>query len=47
MNNSDGTTSLRAQANNLYVSAGNAGTAPLIANGTTIGPSESFDLISV
>ncbi|GAB2330084.1 hypothetical protein AB0N20_03525 [Streptomyces griseoincarnatus] len=46
MNNSDGTTSLRAQANNLYVSAGNAGTAPLSANRTTIGPSESFDLIN-
>lgn len=38
---------LRAQANNLYVQAGNAGAAPLIANGPAVGPWEQFDLIDL
>ena len=38
--------SLRAHADNDYVTADNAGAAPLIANRTAIGPWESFDLIS-
>jgi hypothetical protein len=37
--------SLRAHANNEYVTADNAGAASLIANRTAIGPWESFDLI--
>jgi hypothetical protein len=44
VNNSDGTISLRARANNQYVTADNAGAAPLIANRTAIGPWEKFDL---
>jgi hypothetical protein len=36
--------SLRARVNN-YVTAENAETSPLIANRTTIGTSEQFDLI--
>ena len=35
--------SLRAHANNKYVTADNAGAAPLIANRTAIGPWEQFD----
>jgi beta-glucosidase len=38
--------SLRAHANNMFVTAANAGAQPLIANRTTVGPSEMFDLIS-
>ena len=38
--------SLRAHANNDYVSADNYGTSPLIANRTTIGTWEQFDLIN-
>jgi len=41
----NGTVSLRAHANNLIVSADQAGAAPLIANRTAIGPWEQFDLI--
>ena len=37
--------SLRAHANNDIVTADNAGASPLIANRTTVGPWESFDLI--
>jgi alpha-L-fucosidase 2 len=39
--------SLRAHANGLYVSAANAGAAPLIANRTAIGPWETFDRIDL
>ncbi|GAA0957329.1 hypothetical protein GCM10009558_075600 [Virgisporangium aurantiacum] len=42
-----GATALRAQANNLYVQAGNAGAAALIANGPAVGPWEQFDLIDL
>jgi hypothetical protein len=45
INNSDGTVSLRAHANNNIVTAENAGAAPLIANRTAIGGWEKFDLI--
>ncbi|HEU5474728.1 MAG TPA: family 43 glycosylhydrolase [Actinophytocola sp.] len=38
--------SLRAQANGRYVTAENAGASPLIANRTTIGLWEQFDLIN-
>jgi len=38
--------SLRAHANNEYVTAENAGAAALIANRTAIGPWEEFDLIT-
>jgi hypothetical protein len=37
--------SLRAHANNMYVTAENAGAAALIANRTAIGPWEQFDLL--
>jgi len=37
--------SLRAHANNMIVTADNAGASPLIANKTAIGTSEEFDLI--
>ncbi|MFF5289351.1 hypothetical protein [Paractinoplanes globisporus] len=37
--------SLRSRANNLYVCADNAGASPLIANRTTIGAWEQFDLL--
>jgi cytochrome c len=37
--------SLRAHANNLYVTAENGGSSPLIANRTSIGPWEQFDQI--
>ena len=37
--------SLRAHANNRYVCADNTGTSPLIANRTSIGPWETFDLL--
>ncbi|WP_173054041.1 PQQ-dependent sugar dehydrogenase [Phytohabitans houttuyneae] len=39
--------SLRAQANNQYVSAADAGAQPLIANRATIGQWEQFDLVSL
>nr|WSX74486.1 xylosidase [Streptomyces sp. NBC_00899] len=39
--------SLRARANNQYVTADNAGTSPLIANRTSIGPWEQFDLLDL
>jgi len=39
--------SLRAHANNDYVTAENGGAAPLIANRTAIGPWEQFDLIDL
>jgi hypothetical protein len=42
--NSDGSVSLRAHANNSYVDAANSSTS-LIANATSIGPAEEFDLI--
>ena len=38
--------SLRAHANNMIVTAENAGASPLIANRTAIGPWEEFDQIS-
>jgi hypothetical protein len=38
--------SLRARANNMYVCADNAGASPLIANRTTIGAWEQFDLLA-
>ena len=44
--NSDGSVSFRAHANNQLVTADNAGSSPLIANRTAVGPWESFDLIS-
>jgi glycoprotein endo-alpha-1,2-mannosidase len=37
--------SLLALVNNRYVTAENAGAAPLIANRTAIGPWEQFDLV--
>ncbi|HEV8556097.1 MAG TPA: hypothetical protein VGR06_06820 [Actinophytocola sp.] len=37
--------SLRVRANGRYVAADNAGASALIANRTTIGSSEQFDLI--
>ncbi len=39
--------SLRARANNQYVSAENAGAEPLVANRTAIGPWEQFDLVDL
>ncbi|MFD1052623.1 hypothetical protein ACFQ1S_47025, partial [Kibdelosporangium lantanae] len=44
--NGDGSVSLRAQANNNYVCAENAGAQPLIANRTAIGAWEQFDLVN-
>jgi hypothetical protein len=41
-----GTVSLRAHANNMYVTAENAGAAALIANRTAIDAWETFDLIN-
>jgi hypothetical protein len=41
------TISLRAHANNNYVTADNAGASPLIANRTAIGPWETFDEIDL
>jgi len=41
----DGSVSLLALVNNRYVTAENAGAAPLIANRTAIGPWEQFDLV--
>jgi isopentenyl diphosphate isomerase/L-lactate dehydrogenase-like FMN-dependent dehydrogenase len=38
--------SLRSHANNNIVTADNAGASPLIANRTTVGPWEQFDLIN-
>ncbi|MFI9846071.1 glycosyl hydrolase family 95 catalytic domain-containing protein [Nonomuraea sp. NPDC051941] len=38
-----GTISLRSRANNMYVTAQNAGAQPLIANRTTVGGWEQFD----
>src|SRR3984885_10872026 len=40
-----GTIALRAHANNMYVTADNAGASPLIANRTAIGTWETFQLI--
>jgi glucose/arabinose dehydrogenase/PKD repeat protein len=40
-----GAVSLRALVNNQYVSAANAGASPLIANQSTIGVAEQFDLV--
>ena len=37
--------SLRANVNARYLTAENAGNSPLIANRTSIGPWEPFDLI--
>jgi len=45
IHNSDRTVSLRAVANNRYVTAERRGADPLIANRTVIGPWEKFDLI--
>jgi len=39
--------SLRSRANNMYVTADNAGASPLIANRTAIGTWEQFDQINV
>jgi hypothetical protein len=39
--------SLRSRANNMYVTADNAGASPLIANRTAIGTWEQFDQITV
>jgi hypothetical protein len=39
--------SLRSRANNMYVTADNAGASPLIANRTAIGVWEQFDLLNV
>jgi hypothetical protein len=39
--------SLRAHANNMIVTAENAGASPLIANRTAIGPWEQFDLLDL
>jgi hypothetical protein len=44
--NPGGTVSLLALADNLYVTAENAGASPLIANRTAIGTWEQFDLIT-
>jgi alpha-L-fucosidase 2 len=38
---------LRAQANNQFVSAADAGAAPLIASATAIGPWERFDIVDL
>ena len=42
-----GGTALRAQANNQYVSAANAGAAPLVASATAVGSWERFDLVDL
>jgi hypothetical protein len=42
--NTSGTVSLKALANNLYVSADNTGTSPLIANRTAVGAWEQFTM---
>jgi alpha-L-fucosidase 2 len=42
-----GGTALRAQANNQFVSAANAGAAPLIASATAIGAWERFDIVDL
>ena len=44
--NADQSFSFRARSNNLYVAAESAGTQPLIANRTAVGPWESFYLIA-
>ena len=41
----DGSVSLRAHSDQDYVTAEGGGSAPLIANRTTIGPWEKFDLV--
>ncbi|MCW2935269.1 MAG: lectin, partial [Actinomycetia bacterium] len=46
IHNSNGTISLRALANNLIVTAENAGSSSLIANRTAIGLWEQFTLIT-
>ncbi|MFD6304377.1 hypothetical protein ACFWFF_15095 [Streptomyces sp. NPDC060223] len=40
----NGNVALRAQADNLYVCADNAGTSPLIANRTAVGTWEQFTM---
>jgi alpha-L-fucosidase 2 len=42
-----GGVSLRSRANNLYVSAANAGASPLIANAAAVGTWERFDLVDL
>jgi hypothetical protein len=44
--NADGSESLRAAVNNMYVVAENAGAQPLIANRAAIGAWEKFDLVA-
>ncbi|MYS23318.1 hypothetical protein GA0115240_151810 [Streptomyces sp. DvalAA-14] len=45
ISNSDGSVSFRSHANSDIVTADNTGTSPLIANRTSIGLWEEFDLI--
>ena len=45
--NSDGSVSLRVQANGMYVCAENAGANPLVANRAAIGAWEKFDLVGI
>jgi hypothetical protein len=42
----DGTIGLRAHSDNNWVTAENAGSAPLIANRTAVGQWEEFDLVT-
>ncbi|MFJ2827821.1 glycosyl hydrolase family 95 catalytic domain-containing protein [Streptomyces sp. NPDC087263] len=42
-----GTVSLLSRANNLYVSAADAGASPLIANRTAVGNAEAFDRVDL
>ncbi|WP_399129468.1 fascin domain-containing protein [Actinacidiphila sp. ITFR-21] len=46
VHNGNGTVSLKALANNLYVTADNAGASPLIADRTAVGTWGQFDLIA-
>ncbi|MCX5844362.1 MAG: hypothetical protein NT022_11585, partial [Deltaproteobacteria bacterium] len=39
--------SLKSMANGKYVSAGNGGAAPLVANSTAVGLSETFEIVSM
>jgi hypothetical protein len=43
--NADGSLSFRARANSKIVTVESAGTQPLIANRTSVGPWEEFDLL--
>jgi alpha-L-fucosidase 2 len=45
--NSDGSVSLRVQANGMYVCAENSGAAPLVANRGAVGAWEKFDLVTI